>query len=125
MSTINNEASIDARTALDRADAEDAAGFAEYFAEDAVLRFGNTGEWQGREAIRDGLAASFAKHARLQHDIVNQWTIDDTTILEMQVTYTRHDGRDVTVPAVSIFSASNGEIVSYRIHVDQAPLFAD
>lgn len=124
MASTADQTGLDARVALDRADARDAHGFTEYFADDATLRFANREPWQGKERIREGLAASFAEIAGLRHVIHNQWTIDDTTILEMAVTYTRHDGRDVTIPAVSIFSQAGGRITRYRIHVDQAPLFA-
>ncbi|HEX4247916.1 MAG TPA: hypothetical protein VH008_08600 [Pseudonocardia sp.] len=41
------------------------------------------------------------------------------------MTYTRLDGGEVTVPAVSIWRVDDdGLIVDYRVFVDQAPLFA-
>jgi len=51
-------------------------------------------------------------------------------VLEAVVTYIRHDGKEVTVPAVTIFhlipiNASSTPLADEcRIYVDLAPLFA-
>jgi hypothetical protein len=62
---------------------------------------------------------------------------DDTLVLEAMVTYTRHDRRQVTVPAVTIFrlthestngGGSGGGTRPFadqcRIYVDLTPLYA-
>jgi hypothetical protein len=61
----------------------------------------------------------------VKHDLVGQWTVDGTTIVEAEVTYTRGDDSQVTVPVVTIYRERDGEIDDYRIYIDLAPLFAD
>ncbi|MFF1821648.1 hypothetical protein ACFVWG_30375 [Kribbella sp. NPDC058245] len=52
-------------------------------------------------------------------------TIEATTIAETDVTYTGLDGKDVTVPAISIWDIDDaGLITDYRIFVDLTPVFA-
>ncbi|MEV8378750.1 nuclear transport factor 2 family protein [Kribbella sp. NPDC056861] len=99
--------------------------FAALFADGGRFVFGNNEALAGREAIAAGNRAFFAMIQSLSHEIVNAWVNGSTTVAETTVTYTRLDGRTVTVPAVSIWEVDEaGLITSYRIFVDLAPLFA-
>jgi hypothetical protein len=40
------------------------------------------------------------------------------------VTYTRLDGSTLTVPFANVFVLKGAEIQSYRIYIDNSPLFA-
>jgi len=107
---------------VDRLDADT---FAEYYAPDAVLRFGNAEPVHGREAIRRTYAEFFATLDGLRHDMQHFFHQDGTHLAEALVTYTRRDGSLVTVPAMSVFhTREDGLIDSYRIYVDLAPLYA-
>jgi ketosteroid isomerase-like protein len=107
---------------VDRLDAD---AFAEYYAPDAVLRFGNAEPVHGREAIHRTYADFFATLDGLVHDMQHYFHQDDTHLAEALVTYTRKDGSLVTVPAISVFHVrEDGLIDSYRIYVDLAPLYA-
>jgi ketosteroid isomerase-like protein len=107
---------------VDRLDAD---AFADYYAEDAVLRFGNAEAVHGRAAIRNTFAGFFATLDGLRHDMQHYVHVDDTHLCEAHVTYTRKDGSLVTVPAMSVFhTRPDGLIDSYRIYVDLAPLYA-
>jgi ketosteroid isomerase-like protein len=107
---------------VDRLDAD---AFAEYYAPDAVLRFGNAEPVHGREAIHRTYAEFFATLDGLRHDMQHFFHQDDTHLAEALVTYTRRDGSLVTVPAMSVFhTRADGLIDSYRIYVDLAPLYA-
>src|SRR3954454_5607390 len=113
-------------------DRKDADGFADAFTEDAWLRFGNAAPVVGREAIRAAIAHFFTTFAELQHSAAGAWLDGDTLVLEAVVTYKRHDGTVVTVPAVTIFRLARdagGEpprpvADQCRIYVDLAPLYA-
>lgn len=107
------------------ADQKDADGFASAFAEDAVLRFGNAEPLVGREQIRQAMNDLFSAIAGIHHEIVNEWRVDDTVIVEVSVTYDRLDGKSVTVPATSIWRVTDGEIADKRICIDQAPVWSD
>ena len=126
---MSSPASTDPRAFADGmfavVDRLDADRFAEYYAPDAVLRFGNAEPVHGREAIRQTYAEFFATLDGLRHDPQHYVHQDGTHLMEALVTYTRKDGSLVTVPAMSVFhTRADGLIDSYRIYVDLAPLFA-
>lgn len=116
----------------DGVDRKDAAAFAAVFAPGASLRFGNSPPVVGREPIRTAIAQFFAAFASLRHTPVGTWCDGDTVVLEAVVTYTRHDGGVVSVPATTIFileqvvgaAQSRPTVGECRIYVDLTPLFA-
>jgi uncharacterized protein (TIGR02246 family) len=116
----------------DAVDRKDAHGFAQAFTDDATLRFGNADAIQGRDAIEAAIAQFFETFATLRHEEKGARLAGDTLILEAVVTYQRHDGREVSVPAVTIFhlaGAASDEperplADECRIYVDLAPLYA-
>jgi SnoaL-like domain len=99
--------------------------FARYLAEDCTMRFGNAPPLHGREACREAWASFCELVDGVHHDVVRTWEIDDATIAETEVTYTRKDGRRAMVPVVTIYRPSGGELIEdYRVYLDLAPVFA-
>ena len=113
-------------------DRKDAAGFAAAFVEDGSLRFGNHPQLRGRAAIEAAIAEFFASFVSLQHEARGAFLTEDTLILEATVTYVRHDGQTVTIPAVTIFHLAGAQpdeparplADDCRIYVDLTPLYA-
>lgn len=113
-------------------DHKDARGFAAAFTPDAWLRFGNNERTVGRDAIETAIAGFFTAFVSLSHESHGAYLDGRTLVLEAAVTYLRHDGQTVTVPAVTIFRlvTAGGEIAlppladQCRIFVDLTPLFA-
>jgi ketosteroid isomerase-like protein len=105
-------------------DRMDAKAFASHLAEDCVLRFGNADEVVGRSTIEEAIAGFFTTINGISHQIVDQWDVDSTTIIQLEATYTRKDDRKVTVPAVAVWRRGGELIDDYRIYVDQAPVYA-
>lgn len=110
-------------------DRKDAAGFAAVFTPDAWLRFGNNPRLEGPETIREAIAGFFQAMVSLSHESKGTFLDGDTLFLEAVVTYTRHDGNKVSVPAMTVFHLAGkhqGRIMAdnCRIYVDLAPLFA-
>lgn len=99
--------------------------FAQHLSPDATMRFGNAPPVHGRDAIRDAWASFCETLDGVHHDVVEQWDHGEAGIVEAFVTYTRKDGRRVTVPVVTIYRAHGELIDDYRIFVDLAPLFAE
>jgi ketosteroid isomerase-like protein len=95
-----------------------------YLSEDCVLRFANADEVVGRDAIEQAIAGFFSTIKGLSHHIVEQWDVDDTTIVQTEATYTRLDDRRVTVPAITVYRRGGDLINEYRIFVDLAPVYA-
>lgn len=116
-------------------DNKDAVGFAAAFTEDGWLRFANAPVIRGREAIRVAIEQFFSSFVDLRHTSRGAWLVDDTLFLEATVTYTRHDKRQVSVPAMTVFriagaiEGQHGEpprpvADECRIYVDLTPLYA-
>lgn len=106
-------------------DSMDPGRFAAHLAEDVTMRFGNADPIRGRDQVREAWATFCQNVDGVKHELVEQWTLDGTTIVEAKVTYTRRDESRVTVPVVTIYRERDGEIHDYRIYIDLAPLFAD
>jgi ketosteroid isomerase-like protein len=106
-------------------DRMDADAWSRYLAPDVMFTFANSDPIHGREDARAALAGFFDQIAGLSHEILGQWEVDGATIIEFSATYTRKDGRDVTVPAVTIYRTNADDLIhDYRIFVDQTPLWA-
>jgi ketosteroid isomerase-like protein len=105
-------------------DRMDAKAFASHLADDCLLRFGNADEVVGRDAIEESIAGFFTTINGISHQIVDQWDVDDTTIIQLEATYTRKDDRKVTLPAVAVWRRGSDLIDDYRIYVDLAPVYA-
>jgi hypothetical protein len=103
-------------------DSMDPDRFAAHLAGDVTMRFGNAEPIRGRDA-RDAWAGFCDNIAGVKHDLVERWVTPTGTIVEANVTYTRADGSQVTVPVVTIYRENGGgEIDDYRIFIDLAPL---
>lgn len=110
---------------FDEIDRMDADAWASHLAPDAVMRFGNAEPVHGRTACRDALAAFYGQIHGLAHHVHEQWEHGEATIVEATVTYTRTDDREVSVPVVTIYRTTGGELISdYRVYIDLAPVFA-
>ena len=79
----------------------------------------------GVDEIGTGTTAFFDTIAGLHHEIVNEWNVGSDAIVELEVTYDRKDGRQVTIPCVTIFHTdAAGKIDDYRVFFDVAPICA-
>jgi hypothetical protein len=106
-------------------DAMDVAALVPLFAKDGRVVFGNGQPMVGVDEIRTGTTAFFATIAGLHHEVVNEWNFGNDTIVELKVTYDRKDGRQVTIPCVTIVHAdAAGKIDDYRVFFDVAPIYA-
>ncbi len=104
-------------------DARDADAFVAFIAEDGEFRFGNAPPVVGRAAIRAAVGGFFAAIGGCRHRLLASWTGPGSAVGEGEVTYTRHDGSTLTVPFVNVFTLGGGPIRSYRIFIDNGPLF--
>jgi ketosteroid isomerase-like protein len=106
-------------------DARDAAAFVELLTPDAQFTFGNAPTVIGSEAIGIAAAQFFAAIASCRHRLLRTLTESDGTAIACEgvVTYTRHDGRAITVPFANVFELRGEKIAAYRIYIDNSPLF--
>jgi uncharacterized protein (TIGR02246 family) len=106
-------------------DRMDAAGFASYFTEDGLFTFGNWPTVKGRDEITGSVDGFFESIKALEHRVIDRWTDEGAEIVEVEVTYTRHDGSPVDLTAACIFRVREDLISDYRIYMDISPLNAE
>ena len=105
-------------------DSKNAEGFASRLSENARMRIGSADPIFGPAAVVAGLTQFFGMIKALQHETVEKWEAGDTLIVESEVTYTRLDDSQITVPAVSILRRGAEAIDDYRIFIDLGPVLA-
>lgn len=105
-------------------DGRDAVAFAAFLTPDGEFRYGNSPPVVGHAAVREAVAGFFAAIGGCRHRLLASWQGPGTAVCEGEVTYQRLDGRSVTVPFVNVFVLAPGGIASYRIYIDNTPLFA-
>ena len=110
------------------ADARDARAWSDSLTADAWVRFGNGRPVTGREAVRAAFAELYASVLGIQHEIVGEWRAGDVLVVEADVTFTRGDGSDVTLPTVTVYRLApgpSGELARRaQIFMDVSPVFA-
>lgn len=109
---------------LGAVDARDAADFVRNLAPDGVFRFANADAVQGRAAIETAVLGFFSTFRGSRHQLLRFWADGDALAMQGLVTYTRLDGRELTLPFVNVFVMRGQLIAEYLIHIDIAPLYA-
>jgi ketosteroid isomerase-like protein len=105
-------------------DAMDPDRFVAHLTEDVVFRFGNAEPVTGRAAVREAVAGFFTTIDGLRHHVVNSWDVGDVSIAQIDVEYTRKDGKHVTVPNADILTYQGDLVGNWQIYIDLAPVFA-
>ena len=105
-------------------DAKDVDGFVAKLTPGATVRFGNGEPLAGRVAIRDAFAEFFDAIGTMSHAFTSELRIDDTLVIEEMVTFTRHDGTAVVLPAATVCELSQGKADRLQKYIDVSPLFA-
>jgi limonene-1,2-epoxide hydrolase len=116
---------IDFKDLFASVDAMDTEGFLSFIDPEATFRFGSSEPVTGHEEIRLAVDGFFASFKALKHELQRTVTEGNVIACEGEVTYTRHDGSNVTLPFVNIFEVDDGIISLYRVYVDVGPLYSD
>ncbi len=104
-------------------DSMDTARFVQSLTPDAVFRFGSAPPVRGRGAVSDVIGGFFSSIAGLRHALTKTIGDDGTLVCEGEVTYTRHDGSEITLPFANVFELEDGLIAKYKIYADIGPLY--
>ena len=105
-------------------DAKDTEAFLGYLTTDATFRFGSAPPVTGHTAIREGVDGFFASIASSKHSLMNVIGNDRILVCEGQVTYSRLNGSDITLPFTNVFEVDGDRIAHYKIYIDIAPLYS-
>lgn len=113
-----------ARTIFRAFDAKDVSALAALMTDDVRLRLGNAEMRQGKAAFIDAVNAFLGSVASFRHEIIDVWRDGDTLVTELEVHYTRLDGRQVTVPCCNVFQLRDGLVSGYRSYIDATPVYS-
>ncbi|MBD2179771.1 nuclear transport factor 2 family protein [Planktothrix sp. FACHB-1375] len=100
--------------------------FVKFYTEDALYQFSNFPVVYGHEGIKNASTGFLEKCEGVHHHIKNIWEIgEDTVVVEMEVTYFRHDGKIFTLPCCDTVRFKGDKVQELRIYMDISPVFAD
>lgn len=105
-------------------DAMNADAFVSFLTPDGEFKFGNNPSVVGQGAIAQLVDGFWRSIGGSSHTLVHLWNDGDRVALQGEVSYTRKDGKVVTVPFVNVFHLRGDKIARYLIHIDNTPLFA-
>jgi ketosteroid isomerase-like protein len=107
-------------------DTLDANAIAAHFTEDGKFRFSNQPPAIGKQAIRDALAQFFSTIEAMHHENTGLWLGDDgnSAVYEVDVTYTRKDGTQITLPCASILRSRDDKVYDFRMNMDISPVYS-
>lgn len=95
-----------------------------WFADDVEVRFANAPAIRGREDAVEAFRGFWSGIAGMRHRREALVLTGDTAAQMSQVTYTRHDGSEATMPVASYLRrVGPGRIDRLWIFIDMAPLF--
>lgn len=104
-------------------DAGDAEGFASWFSDDAVYKFGNGASLTGRQAIREATEGAANALPWVRHQVDQVAEIGDQLFCRFTICTEAPDGQEVALPCVTVIWIAGGYVVDYRVHIDLAPAF--
>ena len=99
--------------------------FLRFLTDDATFRFGSAEPVNGHAQIHEAVEGFLATIAGCKHVLGTIIADDGTLVCEGEVTYTRHDGTEITLPFASIFEFEGDFIAHYKIYADAGPLYAE
>jgi SnoaL-like domain len=89
-----------------------------------TFRYGSADPLTGHDEIRAGVTGLFTHYRWISHEFVNVWAAGSTLLVEAFATCGCPDGRDITVPTLTIIDHSDGLIDNYRTFIDPTPMQA-
>ena len=106
-------------------DTLDAEAIASHFTDEGAFWFSNQPPAEGKQAVRNALIEFFATIGAMHHENTGLWLGDDgdSAVWEADVTYTRKNGTQVTLPCASILRSSNDKIYDFRMNMDISPVY--
>jgi hypothetical protein len=92
-------------------------------APDCRFQAGNLPVVVGREAIGQALGAFFSNVQAVQHTITDVFEGPERAVYRGEVTYTRPNGSNLTVPVCDVFALRpDGLVAEYCIYIDWSVL---
>jgi len=110
------------KTLYQAVDSLDVAALAPFLANDVTFQLGNFPAIHGKEPALEANDGFFKTIASMRHTIDGIWAQGPTVICNGNVTYTRLDGTELTIPFATILFLANDKITTYQVYADVSPL---
>ena len=96
-----------------------------YYAEDAVYRYGSFPPVVVRQAIGEMTAISHLDFIeKMDFQIIQTWVDGDTVIAQMELPHRLKEGREITLPCTDIVRFNQeGQVKEFLVYIDSSPLF--
>jgi ketosteroid isomerase-like protein len=104
-------------------EANDIDQYVSMFTDDALYKIANYPAVTGPQGIREFAKPVMQMFKTVTHDIKDMWEFGDKVICEMDVTYTRQDGKVSTVPCLDIIQCEQGKVKRLQAFIDASPAF--
>jgi hypothetical protein len=104
-------------------DEMDTDKFLSFLDEGCKFKFGNAPEATGKEEIKKAVTDFFGLIDGLKHNILKTWEFEGTIICQGEVTYTKKNDSQVTLPFANIFEMENNLVKNYMVYADIGPVF--
>jgi len=128
MTRTNSPSSLDTlflQNLFAAVDSRDADKVAPFVTDDVAFRFGSAEPTRGKASLIEASREFSASIAGISHTIIRSWGPEPgVAVVELQVTYRRHDGSEVTLPCCNIFRMRDGLVDDYRVYMDVTPVFS-
>ena len=105
-------------------DAMDTDKFCDFFTDNAKFKFGNAETVEGKEQIRQMVSGFFASIKGLSHTVSDMVEQDSALVCRGEVTYTRKDSSELTVPFSNYYKLNGDKVSDYQIYVDASQLYS-
>ena len=105
-------------------DAMDAEKFGGHLAENGSFKLGNAAAVTGRSSIKEAVGGFFSTIEGLKHTVSESFENGNTLTCRGEVTYTKKDKSEVTVPFANFFVMEGDLAVDYQVYIDISPLFS-
>ena len=98
--------------------------FVKFFTDDATYQFSNNPTVYGPEGIKSSSVDFLKKVEGIHHHLMNIWEVgDNEMVVDMEVTYIRHDGKVFTLPCCDIIRLKGNKVQELYIYMDISPVF--
>lgn len=105
-------------------EANDIDSYVSMFTDDAIYTIANYPSVTGPEGIREFAKPIMQMFKEVTHDLKDMWEFGDTVVCEMDITYTRNDGKVTTMPGLDVIQFENGKVKKLQAYIDASPAFA-
>lgn len=102
----------------------DVEQYVTFFTGDASYKVGNYDPVIGPEGIRALALPLVDMFTSVTHDVKSVWELEDTVVVEMDITYSRKDGKVAVIPCVDVIHFAGNKVRELKAYLDPSPAFS-